>query len=154
MAELNNEELSNSTPEQDLSLKDQIIGESSSMNPIDSSKPYMNIQDMLSDDPNLVPDQYRNTVSEYRTAMDQFGPEAIANSYMTDFYPDSPGLATGTYNPMPEKSSYENEISALRDSLRAPLEKEEGTISAPIWDNVRALNFDRAYCGTIISQHA
>ena len=151
MAELKNEELGNSTPEQDLSLKDQIIGESSSMNPIDSSKPYMNIQDMLSDDPNLVPDQYRNTVSEYRTAMDQFGPEAIANSYMTDFYPDSPGLATGTYNPMPEKSSYENEISALRDSLRAPLEKEEGTISAPIWDNVRALNFDRAYESNMFS---
>ena len=38
MAELKNEELGNSTPEQDLSLKDQIIGESSSMNPIDGCK--------------------------------------------------------------------------------------------------------------------
>lgn len=133
------EEVNKNLPSSGNNLTDQILADTTALNPIDSSKPYLPITDIMDDDPTAVSDEYKNMISAYQTDIDKFGPVNMGNI--------NSDIPSPTFSTLPNQNpnTYEAEMSSLLDSIRAPMVKEEGALSKPIFENVRSLNFDRQY---------
>jgi len=133
------EEVNKNLPSSGNNLTDQILADTTALNPIDSSKPYVSITDIMDDDPTAVSDEYKNMISAYQTDIDKFGPINMGNI--------NSDLPSPTFSTLPNQNTdtYESQMDSLIKSIGSPMVKEEGALGKPIFENVRSLNFDRQY---------
>ena len=133
------EEVNKNLPSSGNNLTDQILADTTALNPIDSSKPYVSITDIMDDDPTAVSDEYKNMISAYQTDIDKFGPVNMGNI--------NSDLPSPTFSTLPNQNTdtYESQMDSLIKSIGSPMVKEEGALVKPIFENVRSLNFDRQY---------
>lgn len=127
-------------PQPDYNLQQRIAQDAVDVNPIDTSLPYQNIQDLIPDMRNEVSDEYDRSISMYKGLMDGISPATPGNL--------SFGAQSSSINAAPsiELGSAEQ----MNDIWSKPLETDYD-LPNPIWANARAVNFDKVYASDVFS---
>ena len=127
-------------PQPDYNLQQRIAQDAVDVNPIDTSLPYQNIQDLIPDMRNEVSDEYDRSISMYKGLMDGISPATPGNL--------SAGAQSASINAAPsiELGSAEQ----MNDIWSKPLETDYD-LPNPIWTNARSVNFDKVYASDVFS---